>query len=176
MYRIVIILGFIVAIAGLIISMKKVKSEGRTLWGLPDSGFTGLVSLLLLIALATLVVTGFLPVIITGGPVSGLILILHVAAGPVFAMCLAFLAITLAAKFRMQAGDAGHRVKWAFWLVLLFAIPLISSAILTMFPIFGTEGQHLLLHLHGYSALLLLLTIGVTYYLSQTAGDEPKES
>jgi hypothetical protein len=113
---------------------------------------------------------------ITGGPVSGLILILHVAAGPVFAVCLAFLAITLASKFRMQAGDAAHKVKWAFWLVLLFAVPLISSAILTMFPIFGTEGQYVLLHLHGYSALLLVLTIAVTYYLSKNAAEEPKES
>jgi len=176
MYRILIILGFVVAIVGLLISMKKVKGQGRTIWSLPESGLAGLLSLFLLIALATLVVTGFLPVIITGGPVSGLILILHVAAGPVFATCLAFLAIILAARFRMQAGEMADKVKWGFWLIVLFAIPLISSAILSMFPIFGTEGQHILLHLHGYSALLLILTIAITYYLSQTAAGEPKES
>jgi hypothetical protein len=176
MYRIAIILGFVLAVVGLLLSFKRVKAQGRTIWSLPDSGIPGLISILLLLAFAILVVTGFLPVIFTGGPVSGLVLMLHVAAGPVFAVCLALLAVLVAARFRMRAGELNHMVKWGFWLVLLFAIPLIASAILGMFPFFGTEGQNVLLHLHGYSALLLLLSVSITYFLNKKPNQEPNKS
>jgi hypothetical protein len=174
MYRIVIILGFLVAVSGIVISFQKLKGSGRTPWRLPQSGFLGLVSLLLLIAFGTLAVTGFLPVIFTGGPVSGLGLILHATAGPVFAVCLAIVGVMLAGRFRLASDGQDQKVSWGFWLIILFAIPLIFSAVVSMLPIFGTEGQHALLHLHGYSAVLLLLTIGITYYLSRASGDGSK--
>jgi hypothetical protein len=45
------------------------------------------------------------------------------------------------------------------------ALPVILSVVLSMFPLFGTDGQEFLLNLHRYSALLLALVAIVHTYL-----------
>jgi len=45
------------------------------------------------------------------------------------------------------------------------ALPVILSIVLSMFPLFGTDGQEFLLQLHRYSALLFALVAIMYTYL-----------
>ena len=57
-------------------------------------------------------------------------------------------------------------LKVGFWMVLLLSLPLMLTVILGLFPLFGTDGESLLIRLHGYSALLLLITaLGELYVI-----------
>jgi len=56
--------------------------------------------------------------------------------------------------------------KICFWLILFLALPVILSAVLSMFTLFGTYGQELLLGLHRYSTLSLALFSMAWLYLS----------
>ena len=50
--------------------------------------------------------------------------------------------------------------------MILLALPVILSIVLSMFPLFGTDGQVWLLDLHRYSAVLLVMAILVHTYLT----------
>jgi hypothetical protein len=148
---------------------------------------------------AILAVTGFLPVVLLGDRLSGLLLIIHVTAAPLFAVSLAALALLWAHRLRFQEDDwhillnpakraRATRDRWpslavkaAFWLVLLCSLPLMGSIILSLFPLFGTEGEEALARLHGYSALLMLpasiAVIHLTISYIRHASEQPsKES
>ncbi len=135
------------------------------------------VALLCFVALA---VNGFYPSVVLGKPISGYYLILQVTAGGVFAGCLAVLAVMWAHRCRFdksdwqrlqrlirreasESSDLGQKI--CFWLIVLLALPVILSIVLSMFPLFGTDGQKFLLQLHRYSALLLALVVIVHTYL-----------
>ena len=67
---------------------------------------------------------------------------------------------------RSQAdGVPGLGQKITFWLLVVLALPLILSMVSSMFPLFGTHWQELLLELHRYSALLFALVAIVHIYL-----------
>ena len=144
------------------------------------------VALLCFVALA---INGFYPSLILGKPISGYWLMLQVTAGGVFAGCLAVLAVMWAHRCRFDKSDwqqvrrlirrkigessnLGQKplgsalfAKICFWLIILLALPLILSIVLSMFTLFGTDGQEFLLQLHRYSALLLVLVAIVHTYL-----------
>jgi hypothetical protein len=144
-----------------------------------------------------LALTGFLPVLILGKHLSGVFLIIHVTAAPIFALCLSALALLWAHRLRFDEEDwhfvldPAHRaragtdrrirlaLKVGFWLVLLFSLPLMGSIILSLFPLFGTEGETMLTRVHAYSALLLLvasiLEIHLTIAYVQQISDQPEE-
>jgi hypothetical protein len=52
-----------------------------------------------------------------------------------------------------------------FWLLIFLALPLILSIVLSMFPLFGTHHQEILLALHGYVALVFTIVAIVHIYL-----------
>jgi len=122
-----------------------------------------------------LALTGFAPILILGDHLSGVLLIIHVTIAPIFALFLSALALLWAHRLRFNEGDwrfvqgQGNRrpfrkemflrfaLKVGFWLVLFFSLPLLLTVILGFFPLFGTEGEALLIRWHGYSALLLML-------------------
>ena len=142
----------------------------------------GLFYLLTLALFLILAITGFVPVVFFGGHLTGILLLVHVTAAPVFALSLALLSLLWAHRQRFTAenwetittlaarkhvapdrlGDLGRKI--CFWLILFFALPLILSIILGVFPLFGTEGQESLVLLHGISALLLTITAVVHTY------------
>ncbi len=145
------------------------------------AGLTRLAYLLTLISFVILAVTGFGPLLIVARPLSGFPLMTHLAAAPVFAVGLAYLTLMGAYRHRFEpgewpvrpdAGDGGgpsgrfaFGEKVSFWLVILLALPVILSTVLSMFPLFGTDGQEWLLDVHRYSAVLLVMAILVhTYY------------
>lgn len=146
----------------------------------------GLFYLLTLALFLILAVTGFIPVVVFGAHLSGILLLVHVTAAPIFALSLAILSLLWAHRQRFteenwdtvkdlaarrhvepdRLNDVGWKV--CFWLVLSFALPLILSIILGVFPLFGTDGQETLVLLHGVSALLLTIVAVVHTYTLTT--------
>ena len=157
-----------------------------------------LVYLLALLCFVVLAVTGFYPTIILGEHISGYPVMVHATFAPVFAICLAVLAVMWSRCCRFTrsdwpwfqrivqrvtlVADSVERIadsknlnaickssslgqKVAFWLIIFLALPLILSIVLSMFPLFGTHGQELLLNVHRYTALVFALVGIVHIYL-----------
>ena len=156
-----------------------------------------LVYLLALLCFVVLVVTGFYRPLVLGEHISGYLMMVHATFAPVFAVCLAVLAVMRARHCRLDrsdcpplqyilqrvtrlktAGEPARRTagellckssrlgqKIAFWLIIFLALPLILSIILSMFPLFGTHWQELLLGMHRYTALVFGLAVIVHTYL-----------
>jgi len=156
------------------------------------------VYLLAMLCFVILAVTGFYPTIILGEHISGYLVMIHATFAPIFAICLAILAVMWARRCRFACGDwpwfqrmvqrvtlvksaseeaqcesSGLGQKITFWLIIFLALPLILSIILSMFPLFGTHWQELLLGTHRYTALVFALVVIVhTYLLIRTKMQE----
>ena len=160
-----------------------------------------LVYLLALLCFVVLAVTGFYPTLVLDEHISGYLVMVHATFAPVFAICLAVLAVMWARNCRFTHSDwpwfqrivqrvtlihapslvrrdsllsderratncsSGLGQKVAFWLIIFLALPLILSIVLSMFPLFGTHGQELLLSVHRYTALVFVLVGIVHIYL-----------
>jgi len=143
-----------------------------------------LVYLLALFSFVVLALTGFYPVLILGEHISGYLVMLHATFAPVFAVCLAVLAVMWASNCRFTVGDwpwfervvnritlaksadktghgksSGLGQKITFWLIIFLALPLALSIVLSMFPLFGTHWQELLLALHRYTAYVFTIVV-----------------
>jgi cytochrome b subunit of formate dehydrogenase len=136
-----------------------------------------LVFLLAILCFVVLVVTGFAPIIFTGLSITRWWLMIHATFAPVFAACIAALAVLWADKNRLdknywpwlnrallrQPTSTAQPEKYelclkiSFWAILLLSVPMILSAILGTFTFFGTDWQRILLIIHRYSTLLLSL-------------------
>lgn len=196
MIRIVTGIGFAVTLVGIALHYRAFRAgsgdEARTA---PDAdhpgqgrlaGLTRLAYLLTFVSFGILAVTGFGPLLFVARPLSGFPLMAHLVAAPVFAVGLAYLTLLWAHHHRFEPGE-WQRVKpvrrmaedgggpsgrftfgekVSFWLVILLALPVILSIVLSMFPLFGTEGQVWLLDLHRYSAVLLVMAVLVHTYLT----------
>ena len=145
-----------------------------------------LVFLLALLCFVVLLVTGFVPMFFLGKAISGWWLLAHVAAAPVFAVCLAVLAVLWADRNRLDknywqwlnsilnrqpkiaVAPEKHelKIRICFWVILLLSLPVIGSETLCMFNLFGPSGQGVLLQLHRYCTLLLSLFAIVYLYLA----------
>jgi hypothetical protein len=138
--------------------------------------FRGLVAFAAVVCFAILAATGFYPTIFTGARLTGYPLMLHAGVSPVFAVCLALLAVFGAQSHACRcksecqsapsapptAPDVRTGRKVCFWLILIIALPLILSIALSMLPLLGTQMQHLCFQVHRYSALLI--TMAVLFY------------
>lgn len=213
MFRSIAITGFIVVIAGVILHFIASKPKFDDIFG-KDRGLRildplrlvvffimllfveqkwsligalrKLAFLLALLCFAVLVVTGFTPIISTGKSITRWWLMIHATFAPVFAACLAALAVLWADKNRLDKNyypwlnRALQRqpksttppekyelcLKISFWLILLLSLPMIFSAILSAFAWFGTDWQGILLQIHRYSTLLLSLFAIIYLYLA----------
>ena len=140
----------------------------------PVSALRKLIYLLAMLCFLGLVITGFYPALFLQESITGYWLTLHTVFAPVFAACLALLAVMWAANCTFNKDDwlyprirgNGLLRKICFWLIVLLALPVILSIMLSMFSVFGTQGQNFLLQLHRYSALILALVIIVHTYLT----------
>ena len=135
--------------------------------------------------------TGFWPVMVHGEHISGWPMILHATLAPIFAICLAILAITWAGQNRFAQGDcpwlqrllrrvtrlalpaqdgpcrcAATSMKITFWAIMILALPLILSIVLSMLPLFGTHWQELALATHGWTALVFAVAVLIHTYLA----------
>jgi len=149
-----------------------------------------LVYLLALLCFVVLAVTGFYPTLVLDEHISGYLLMIHATFAPIFAICLAVLAVMWASHCRFNGRDwpwlqrlirrvilpktvgektacenSGLGQKITFWLIVVIALPLILSIVSSMFTLFGTYWQELLLDTHRYSALPLAMVVIVHTYL-----------
>ena len=140
--------------------------------------------LLALVCFVVLALTGFYPVLVLGEHISGYLLMLHATFAPVFAICVAVLAVLWASNCRFTAGDwpwferivqrissvnssdkaaqsgnSGLGQKITFWLIIILTLPLALSIVLSMFPLFGTHWQEILLGLHRYTAYVFTVVV-----------------
>jgi len=147
-----------------------------------------LVSLLCFLVLA---ITGFWPVLVRGEHISGYAMMIHATFAPVFALCLAIVAVTWAGENRLTAGDApwvsrllrrttrlrvaaeersGSCVvlgyKATFWVLLFLALPLVLSIVVSMFHILGTSWQHHAMAAHRWTALVFAIVAVIHTYLA----------
>jgi len=156
----------------------------------PVGALRKLVSLLALLCFLILAITSFYPVLILGESIHGYWLMLHATFSPVFAICLAVLAVMYAGNHRFNKNDwpwlmhivervtlvkssgedavaesAGLGQKTTFWLLAILTLPLILSIILSMFTFFGTDWQELLLDIHRWTALSFALVAIIHIYI-----------
>ncbi|MCP4607208.1 MAG: hypothetical protein GY845_00635 [Planctomycetes bacterium] len=153
-----------------------------------------LIYLAVLFCFIILAITGFYPTLVLGKHITGYLVMVHATFAPVFAVCLAVLAVMWAQRWRFTGGDwpwFERVVRWAtladnpgentfhkgsglgrkisFWLIIFLALPLILSIVLSMLPLFGTHWQELLLSMHGYTALVFtMVAILHTYFIIRT--------
>ena len=145
-----------------------------------------LVFLLAILCFVILAVTGFVPRVVFGVAISGWWLMIHATAAPVFAACVAILAVLWAGRNRLDknywpllnrilgrqpksvVAPERHELKLriCFWIILGLSLPVIFTAVVSMFPLFGTHGQEVLLQIHRYCTLLLSLFAIVYLYLA----------
>jgi len=210
MYRIISLVAFAVTFAG--IALNCIVSPCaccKEYWRHPLKRLVGLFSLLLikrksspldvlrklvyllaLLCFVVLSITGFYPILVLGEHISGYLVMVHVTFAPVFAVCLAVLAVMWAGKCCFKRGDCPvtrRLVEWFtgvkgpeeeaaresfgvgqkvfFWLIIVLALPLTLSIILSMFPLFGTHWQDFSLVVHRYVGLAFALIAIVHTYL-----------
>jgi len=136
-----------------------------------------LVYLLAALCFVVLAVTGFYRPLVLDEHISGYLMMVHATFAPVFAVCLAILAVMWAHNCRFdknywpllqrllrrqtRSDSVGQKYeltqKVSFWLIILLALPLILSIVSSMFDVFGTTGQEFLLQLHRWCGLVLAL-------------------
>ncbi|HUU17129.1 MAG TPA: cytochrome b/b6 domain-containing protein [Sedimentisphaerales bacterium] len=197
MYQTISIIAILITLVGIalhrLVSPSRKKRQRKSAKKLSIVGVLRiLVYLLALLCFVVLAVTGFYPTLVLGEHISGYLVMIHATFAPVFAVCLAVLAVMWASRCRFVYSDwpwfqrfvqrvtlvkssgeeaqckcksTGLGQKITFWLIIFLALPLILSIILSMFPLFGTHWQELLLGMHRYTALVFALVVIVHTYL-----------
>jgi len=165
---------------------KKIKDEFRIFKNFKGDStikfftrFRKMIYLLTMTLFLILAVTSYLQIVMTGGPLSGWLLIIHVSAAPFFAISL-MMAILLWAHLRRfdqqdwqylqqvvgkkkipailaEKNDVWEKLN--FWLFMVSAIPAILSIIFQLYPVFDTDGMKFLLQVHRYSTLILFILV-----------------
>lgn len=113
--------------------------------------------------------SGFVPVLLAGSPLTGWVLILHVTVAPFFVLSLAAGALFFARLKQISRADLkplpepdersrkkrNFRIlsKITFWVLLLFSVPAVLSVILSMFPLFSVAGLEDMVQVHRYTVL-----------------------
>jgi len=195
MYQTISIIAFLITLAGIVlhrlVSPSHKKRKRKSTKKLSPVGILRiLVYLFALLCFVVLAVTGFYPLLVLGEHISGYLVMVHATFAPIFAVCLAVLAMMWAGRCRFVYSDwpwferfvqritsvkssseeapsksSGLEQKMAFWLIIFLALPLILSIVLIMLPLFGTHCQELLLSVHRYTALVFALVAIVHTYL-----------
>jgi hypothetical protein len=144
--------------------------------GAPVRGIERAIYLVFLVALAGMVLSSVFMLAI-GDRMHRWMLILHMSLAPLFAVCIAGLALLWADFARFAPREFGGATrfdvaeKFAFWVVILASFLTILSAMLGMMTWFGSEGQETLLNLHRASALVLM--IAATYQAVRLLAKKP---
>jgi len=131
-----------------------------------------------------LAISGFVSIIVLGGPLRGWWGVVHMVAAPAFGVGLAAAMLTWAEDCcfgarggqcaESQSGGLGGgegfpagrfnaRQKALFWGIASLAVVAIVSGLGRMWPLFDSMGQEVLYQAHRYSALLLVLAVIVLY-------------
>lgn len=210
MFQTIAILAFLMTLGGIVIHwlVSPVGAEARG--GCVARGVVQVFSLLLIeqrlsllgalkklcylvaaVSFVILAFTGFYPLLVRGEHISGYLMMVHATFAPVFALCLAILALTWGSRFRFAPDDCPcvqrllRRVtrlsipapegacRWtvvgqkvAFWAVMALSLPLILSIVLSMLHLFGTHWQEILMATHRWTALVFGVAVILLTYLT----------
>ncbi|MCK9280744.1 MAG: hypothetical protein M0P71_08990 [Melioribacteraceae bacterium] len=126
-----------------------------------------------IILVVILILTSFIPVVILGIHMSGILLLLHVIAALFFCFSFTVLVLLTAHNNRLLDSDLTNieyrdklYEKLSYWGIVFFSIPAIVSIVLMLYPIFGSEGIEFLNDTHRYSVLMLVIAATIhTYYM-----------
>jgi hypothetical protein len=112
------------------------------------------------LAVAVLAFTG-IGVFVSGhAPMTHWVLMVHMAAAPVFALGLAGVAMTWADLCRKNSPPRlGAAAKVLFWIILACGLIVILSGVVPMTPLFGTDGQVVLYLTHRYAGITLAMAV-----------------
>jgi hypothetical protein len=147
--------------------------------------------LVALVCFIVLAFTGFWPLLVHGEHITGYGMMVHATFAPVFALCLAILAVTWAGSCRFTGEDAPWvngllrrttrlRVaaedkpcrgavlwyKMTFWVLVFLALPLILSIVISMFHILGTSWQYFAMAAHRWTGLVFVVVAVIHTYLA----------
>lgn len=171
-----VLIGTVVMIAIhflLVLITKPSSRRTGTRWNLWEK----LIYLALLFCVIDLAVTAFFSVL-RFGAMEGWFLFVHMVGSGTLVALLPLLAITWSESSRFGRGknstrgrksaDAGTETsahaprflwlsKLAFWIILASGLVTVLTMLLSMLPLFDTEGLHGLLDIHRYSGLLLVV-------------------
>ncbi len=110
---------------------------------------------------AILALSGFCGAALLARPLSGYLVLIHVAGGALFGVGMAALLLLRGDAYGPDAPGKPARFatvqKACFWIIAASTVVLILSIALAMLRIVGTDGQHLATLLHRYSALAALV-------------------
>jgi hypothetical protein len=134
----------------------------------------------------TMAASGFLPFVFLENSLTGLALLIHVTAAPLF--CIAYAVFILLSAFQYQFGHNDYLfvfkrdsiddsekyehakdsliLKSAFWISAAVSVPVIISIVLTLYPVFGSDTMESLTSIHGYSVLILTISFVIQVYYS----------
>ena len=141
------------------ISQKPLESEPAS--AIPPRG--KLAYLAMLAGAIVLAATGIGTFVLGQAPMTHWVLMAHVSAAPLFAVGLAWVALTWADHCRFGGAGAHQNgaAKALLWLILSLGLVVILSGVVPMTPLFGTGGQHTLYLTHRYSAIGLAAALAL---------------
>jgi hypothetical protein len=174
MFRVVSIVG-IVGMAVLMYHVRRRSNGKRVSQGYVICVRT-VVAFLTLVCASLLALSGFTATVV-GRSMTGYLLLAHVAVGGVFIVCLAAAALwwseahgVSSLKDAEGSGSAGGRPgvvrKTFFWCFVAFGCGSAVTILLSMVPVFGSEGVAVLSELHRWCALFLVM-VGIGFTMSR---------
>ena len=127
-----------------------------------------------LASVSVLAVTSFYSVL-AFGTMSGWWLFVHMFGAGTLVGVLPLMAINWAGPSRFGQGRSSQdeetfapRFFWLpklmFWLFLLSGLAVVLTMLLSMLPIFGTDGLHSLLDIHRYAGLMAVVVLAIHFY------------
>jgi hypothetical protein len=151
-----------------------VVRRGKPVERPPWSLWEKLVYLATIVSVAGLGVTSLLAVI-RFGAMHGWMLFAHMVAAGLFVFVLPLLAITWCGvnRFAAKSGSEGNgadapRFFWlpraTFWVILAGGLVVTLTMLLSMLPLFGTEGLQSLLDVHRYTGLVVVVAMLLHLY------------
>ena len=163
--------------------MFKSDTQGVLLYLKLSRSVSFYISVILFIIMA---LSGFLPFLFMGTSISGLALVIHVTAAPLFCMAYAVFIVLSAFQYKFEDDDymfifkrkmlvetenfesvkSIFILKTVFWISAALSIPVIASIILSLYPIFSTYNMDNLIIVHKYSVLIFTISFVIQVYYS----------
>ena len=121
---------------------------------------------------AILALTSFVEVF-RHGELGGWPLFLHMCGAGAFTAVLPLLVLSWAHLNQFQVGPSTGKTdpakfywvpKLMFWAIVASGLVVTMTMLISMLPIFGSDGQHVLLDLHRYSGLVVVLALVLHFY------------
>ena len=163
MFRTLTIVSVVVTVAIVLAARVMIRDAGKKT-ALQAGRFPWLEQLAALVfwlSLVALAGTGFLGATLVCRPLTGYLILLHVACGALIAVSFAGLAVFRAEHYKFTVEDKAQRYsivqKVCFWLIAVGVLVLAFSSVISMFRLLGTHYQILAVSIHRCGALMVLL-------------------